>query len=484
MTLANAEAPDRVRAMRINGKNVLSGRTSPVINPATGAQFATVTFGGAAEIDMAVAAAKAAFDDGRWRSKPIDEKARILWRIGDLIDANLEELVDLEIRNFGSSRMFSQYQVMSSAQCFRYYAGGISKVHGQTIDLPGVYSSCFAYTRKEPIGVVGMITPWNFALTAASWKIAPALAAGCTGVIKPALETPLSTLRLAELLAEAGVPDGVINVVTGGTDAGAALTNHPDVRKVTFTGSGTTAKKIIPAAAGNMKRLTLELGGKSPFVICADADLDKAISAAASVMIVNSGQACVAGTRMFIERSIFDQVIEGIAKVMANIKIGDCSEPDMAMGPLVSEVHLARVSALVETGRSEGARIVFGGERLEREGFFFAPTLFVDVRPDMQIMQEEIFGPVVCAVPFDSFTDVLDECNATEYGLAAYLWSKDTGRVNQFTAAVEAGNIFVNGGGFSYSMPFGGFKQSGWGREHGQDGIESYLETKTVYQGL
>lgn len=474
---------DAVQPMRIDGKTVLTEQTSGVINPATGEQFATVAYGGIAEIDLAVAAAKAAFDDGRWRKKSIDEKAQILWRVGDLIDANLDELVDLEVRNFGASRMFSQYQVMNSAKCFRYYAGGVAKIQGHTVDVPGEHSSCFAYTRKEPIGVVGMITPWNFALTAASWKIAPALAAGCTGVIKPALETPLSTLRLAELLSEAGVPDGVINVVTGGTEAGAALTNHPDVRKVTFTGSGATAKKIIPAAASNLKRLTLELGGKSPFVICADADLAKAIPSAASVMIVNSGQACVAGTRIFIERSIFDKVVADIGTFIAGIKIGDSSEPDTAMGPLVSENHLARVTALVETGRQEGARVVFGGERINRPGFFFAPTLFVDVRPDMQIMEQEIFGPVVCAIPFDDFSEVLSECNATEYGLAAYLWSKNIDRVNQFSAAVEAGNIFVNGGGFSYSMPFGGFKQSGWGREHGLDGIENYLETKSVYLG-
>lgn len=475
---------DEAYPMLINGKRVQTDQTSAIINPATGERFATAAYGGSAEIDLAVASAKAAFIDFRWRKKSIDEKARILWRVGELIDANRDELVDLEVRNFGASRMFSQYQVMNAAECFRYYAGGVSKVHGHTIDVPGEYTACFAYTRKEPVGVVGMITPWNFALTAASWKIAPALAAGCTGVIKPALETPLSTLRLAELLAEAGVPDGVVNVVTGGIEAGAALANHRDVRKISFTGSGATAKKIVEAAAGNLKRLTLELGGKSPFVICEDADLTKAIPAAASVMIVNSGQACVAGTRIFIQRSIFDKVVTEIGNFIAAIKIGDASEPDPAMGPLVSQAHLARVAELVESGRNDGARMVFGGTRLDRPGFFFAPTLFVDVRPEMRIMQEEIFGPVVCAVPFDDFSDVLDECNATEYGLAAYLWTKDVDRVSQFAATVEAGNIYINGGGFSYSMPFGGYKQSGWGREHGSDGIENYLETKSVYQGL
>lgn len=470
-------------AMRIGEDQVVTDRTSPVRDPATGETIATAAYGGAEEVERAVAAAHASFESRVWRGKTADEKSRILWRVAELIDANAAEFAEIERRTLGANRMFCAYQASNAAECFRYHAGWISKIHGRTSDVASPGAN-FAFTRREPVGVVGLITPWNFGLMAAAWKIAPALAAGCSAVVKPALETPLSTVRLGALLAEAGVPAGVVNIVLGGAEAGAAIAGHRLVRKVSFTGSGATAKHIIAAAASNLKRLTLELGGKSPYVICEDADLARAIPAAASVMFVNSGQACVAGSRLFVHRTIYDRVIEGIEQVIANIKIGETSDPSVMMGPLISEAQRARVTELVDSGVAEGARLVFGGAPLDRPGFFFAPTLFTDVTPSMRVMREEIFGPVVCATPYDDLDALMPELNDTEYGLAAYIWTRDLTRAHRFAANVEAGTVLVNGGRADFSVPFGGFKQSGWGQEHGQEGIDSYLETKTVALGL
>ncbi|WP_170975781.1 aldehyde dehydrogenase family protein [Rhizobium sp. FY34] len=470
--------------MWIGGRKVLaaSGKTVDIVNPASGEPIAQSSVAGHAEVDMAVATASATFESRIWRSKTADEKARILWRIADLVELHGAELLEMEISNLGSARYFCQYLVTKAAESFRYYAGWTSKITGQAGDVSSSGVRMFAHTRKQPIGVVGLITPWNFPLMAAAWKIAPALAAGCSIVLKPALETPLSTLRLAELIEEAGVPAGVVNIVTGDAEAGAAIAAHPLIRKISFTGSGVTAKKVVEASAGNLKRLTLELGGKSPLVIFPDADLEKAAQAAASVMFVNSGQACVAGTRLYIHSSIYDEVVERIKAVIQHIKIGDAKDADTMMGPLVSQRHLNRVLELVESGRAQGATIAFGGEPVNRPGYFLPPTLITGATRDMRVMQEEIFGPVVCAQPFDDLDALMPELNASEYGLASYIWSQNTATVERFVEQIEAGNVYVNNGGYmDYGVPFGGFKQSGYGYEHGAVGLEAYLETKAVF---
>lgn len=477
--------PKDTLPMWIGGRKVVaaSGNSVDIVNPATGEPIARSSVAGVAEVDMAVAAASATFETRVWRSKTADERARILWRLADLIETHSAELLELEISNLGSPRYFCQFLVSKSAESFRYYAGWTSKIVGQASDVSSPGVRMFAHTRKQPIGVVGLITPWNFPLMAAAWKIAPALAAGCSVVLKPALETPLSTLRLAELIEEAGVPAGVVNVVTGDAEAGAAIAAHPLIRKISFTGSGVTAKKVVEASAGNLKRLTLELGGKSPLVIFPDADLDKASQAAASVMFVNSGQACVAGTRLYIHSSVYEEVVERIKTIIGHIKIGNAGDDaETMMGPLVSQRHLNRVLELVESGRAQGATIAFGGAPLSRPGYFFPPTLITGATKDMRVMQEEIFGPVVCAQPFDDLDALMPELNASEYGLASYIWSQNTATVERFIENIEAGNVYVNNGGYmDYSVPFGGFKQSGYGYEHGAAGMDAYLETKAVF---
>jgi acyl-CoA reductase-like NAD-dependent aldehyde dehydrogenase len=472
--------------MRIDGKEspAASGKTYDLVNPATGDVVGRAPDGDAADVDRAVAAARAAMKTGTWRKTTADDKARVLWRCAELIEAHADELTALETQTLGAPQWFARFQVANAAEAFRYYAGAASRIHGRTSDITKPEKPGLAFTIKEPIGVVGLITPWNFGLMAAAWKLAPALAAGCATVLKPALETPLSTLRLAALMAEAGVPDGLVNVVTGGGAAGAAIANHPEIRKLSFTGSVETARQIIAAAAGNLKRLTLELGGKSPVVICEDADLARAIPAAASVLYANSGQVCVAGSRLFVHRSVAEQVMQGMAEMIKQIPLGDPADPATMMGPLVSSRQLARVTELVESGRRDGARIVFGGARRGETGFFFEPTLIADVDPSMRVMREEIFGPVVCLSVFDELDEIMEQLNDTEYGLAAYIWTRDLVRAHRFAAAIEAGNINLNAPGFDYGMPFGGLKQSGWGSEHGPDALDAFLSTKTVYVDL
>jgi acyl-CoA reductase-like NAD-dependent aldehyde dehydrogenase len=471
----------------INGEFVAaaSGDYFPVVNPANGKTIGYAWQAGKQDVANAVQAAVDAHADRRWRGKSADERGRILWRIGELLEREVEDLAARDTEQLGAPLSATRAMILGAAEAFRYYAGWCTKIHGITSDIQAPGLPAFGHTLRQPIGPVGLINPWNFPVLAVGWKLAPALAAGCTAVIKPSEETPLSTLRVGELVLEAGVPAGVVNVVTGDGRTGAEIVAHPDIRKVSFTGSVTTGKRIVAQAASDLKRVTLELGGKSPLVICADADLDRAAQMAASVMWGNSGQVCVAGSRLFIERPIFDEMVERIAAIVRAITPGDPTEPGTMMGPLVSAKQLERVSELVESGRLAGATIVTGGRQIERDGFYYPPTLLTDVTPDMRVMREEIFGPVVCATPFDDLDSVMPQLNDTEFGLAAYIWTKDIRTAHRFASEIEAGAVFVNSfGGYHYALPFGGLKQSGWGREHGEDGLNAFLETKKVTYDL
>lgn len=459
-----------------------SGALDDVLDPATGQRLAQVASGGVDDIDAAVAAARASFADKRWRALSGDERGRILWRLADLIEANTEELATLEALNSGGLMAMMPLVVANVAECFRYYAGWCTKIHGRSADFSFWGTGVSNRTRLQPVGVVGLIVPWNSPLGIGAWKLAPALAAGCSVILKPADETPLSVLRLGELMIEVGIPAGVINIVCGpGAVIGARLGEHPDVDKISFTGSTAVGKSLLTSAAGNLKRLTLELGGKSPFIICADADLDLAIPAAARAIFFHSGQICTAGSRLYADRRVYDDVVAGLADFAARMKVGSPLDPATEMGPLISAKHLARVKAIVAAGRDEGATLVAGGEQIEGPGFFIQPTVFAGAQPHMRVMREEIFGPVISAASFESLDEVITLANDTPYGLASYIWSRDIGTANRLAHEIDAGTAWINCAQvLNYAVPFGGFKQSGWGREHGPDGIIAYLETKAI----
>ncbi|MHA3795387.1 aldehyde dehydrogenase family protein [Sphingomonas sp. YL-JM2C] len=473
--------------MLIDGARVpaRSGRRSALVNPTSGKASVEIACGGREDIDAAVAVARRTFDSGVWSRAKAEERAKILWRAADLVDANADRLARADTEQMGMPFAFSKTMVGIAAEAFRYYAGWCTKVQGPSSDLSDQAAMAFSYTRAEPVGVAGLIVPWNAPMLLTSWKIATSLAAGCTSVVKPSEETPLSALALAELLLEAGLPAGVVNVVTGGGEAGAHLAAHGGVNKVSFTGSTATGRKIVEASAGNFKRVTLELGGKSPCVILADADLSKAVPAASAAMFFNSGQVCTAGQRLFVQRPVYEEVLAGMIATANAIKVGNPYDADTVMGPLVSERQLGRVGALIGGARADGATIRAGGERLGDEGFFFKPTVLTETGRDSRVMREEIFGPAICVVPFDDPDALLEELNDTEYGLAAYLWTRDLDRAHRLAANIQAGVVWVNTGGMiDYRIPMGGFKASGWGRENGAKGIEAFLEQKTVVVAL
>jgi phenylacetaldehyde dehydrogenase len=463
-----------------------SGKTFETPNPATGETLATVAEGGAEDIDRAVRAARRAFEDGPWGRLTPSERGRVIWRIGDLILEHVDELAQLETLDNGKPFAVAQAaDVPLAADLFHYMAGWATKIEGNSIDISVPYApgaNFHAYTLREPIGVVGQIIPWNFPLLMAAWKLGPALATGNCVVLKPAEQTPLTALRLAELIAEAGVPDGVVNVVTGfGETAGAALAAHDDVDKVAFTGSTEVGKLIIQAAAGNLKKLTLELGGKSPNIVFSDVDPEVAIAGAANAIFFNHGQCCVAGSRLYVQEDRFDEVVNGVAEVAKSIKLGDGMDPDTQMGPLVSDEQLQRVTGYLDSGTSDGATALTGGGRRGDRGYFVEPTVLTGTRPDMRVVREEIFGPVVVAAPFHSLDEIANTANDTPYGLGAGIWTKDISKAHALAKKIRAGTVWINCYNiFDASLPFGGYKQSGWGREMGHEALEAYTEVKAV----
>ena len=461
------------------------GATIPVTNPSTGEVFAQAAAGGAADIDGAVSAARRAFESGPWSRMPPAGRQRLLWRLAELIDAHADELALLEVLNTGKPlRIARMFDVGLSAECLRYNAGWATKLQGATRDvsLPGNWH---AYTLREPVGVAGLIVPWNVPLPMAVGKIAPALAAGCTVVLKPAELTPLTAVRLGELIVEAGFPPGVVNIVTGlGSSAGQALVDHPGVDKISFTGSTAVGQRILASAAGNLKRLSLELGGKSPVFIFPDADLDRATDAAARGIFANSGQVCAAGSRLFVHRAVADRVFEGIAERARRLRVGPGLEPDAEMGPLISARQRERVLAYIDGGREQGAEVLAGGSALPGPGFFVQPTVMVNTRADMTLVREEIFGPVLSTFVFDdeeSVEQLAARGNDSAYGLSAAIWTRDLGRAHRLVRRIRSGVVRVNAAvAPDFAMPFGGVKLSGWGRENGPEGVESYTELKSV----
>jgi phenylacetaldehyde dehydrogenase len=483
-----AEFIDKPRKMLINGKwvNSVSGKTFPTYNPATGEVLAQVAEGDREDIELAVKAARKAFDQGPWRRMTASERGRLIWKLADLLEAHTEEFGYLESLDNGKPLAIAKAaDVPLAVDLFRYMAGWATKIEGNTIPISVPYTpgaKYLAYTLREPVGVAGQIIPWNFPLLMAAWKLGPALACGCTVVLKPAEQTPLSALRLGELIGEAGFPEGVVNIVPGyGETAGAALAAHPDVDKIAFTGSTEVGKLIVHAAAGNLKKVSLELGGKSPNVVFKDADLESAIPGAASAIFFNHGQCCCAGSRLYVEKPVFDRVVEGVADYAKKITIGSGLDPETQMGPLVSEEQLSRVCGYLESGFSEGATAVVGGHKKGDKGYCVEPTVLVNTRENMKVVQEEIFGPVVAAMSFDDPEEILLRANDSEYGLAAAVWTRDIGKAHRAAEYLRAGTVWINCYNiFDAALPFGGYKQSGWGREMGHDALSLYTQTKAI----
>lgn len=475
--------------MLINGEwvDAASGRTFDSLNPATEEVLASVPYGQAEDADRAVRAARAAFaEDSGWRRMPHGQRGRIIHKLGDLILEHLEEFALLESLDNGKPYAVAKaVDVPMAADLFHYMSGWATKIEGNTIPASALDPQAYlSFTLREPVGVCAQIIPWNFPLLMAAWKVGPALAAGCTIVLKPAEQTPLSALLLGKLVMQAGVPAGVLNIVTGFGDAGAALAAHPDVDKVAFTGSTEVGREIVRAAAGNLKKVTLELGGKSPNVVYADADIDRAIAGSANAIFSNQGECCTAGSRLYVEEPVYDQVVQGIVEQGRQIKLGNGLDPQTTMGPLVSQEQLDRVTGYIDASRSDGATVI-GGDRVGDRGYFIAPTVLTGTHEDMKAVREEIFGPVVAAAPFHAETDILPTANNTSYGLAAGVFTRDIAKAYRTARRLRAGTVWINTWGVGdAALPFGGYKESGWGREMGHAVFNNYLETKTVITDL
>ncbi|MBP7338657.1 aldehyde dehydrogenase family protein [Niveispirillum sp.] len=490
MDIADATRASLARPFRMligaEWREASEGARMDVINPADEQSFASIPLGTATDIDRAVAAARHAFDNGAWTGLMPGRRAQILWRVADLLEERAQEFAELETLDNGKPVSAARAVDLTLAiGAFRYWSGWCTKITGETptVDLPGPF---MAMTLREPVGVVGIITPWNFPLVQAVVKIAPALAAGCTMVVKPAEQTSLTLLRLGEVLLDAGVPPGVVNIVSGlGSLTGAALAAHPDVDKISFTGSTPVGKTLLAAAQGNLKRLTLELGGKSPTILMEDADLDRAIPSIAGGIFRNAGQMCAAGSRLLVARAVADRVLEGLVQQAGALRIGPGIDPTTTLGPLVSAAQQHRVLSYVDGARRDGVAVVTGGHAAGDRGYFVEPTILLDPSATATVSREEIFGPVLVVTPFDDPADLARLANDTVYGLSANIWSRDVTAAYRLARQVKAGTITVNSGMIvGPALPFGGFKQSGWGREGGAEGLSAFMETKTIITAL
>jgi aldehyde dehydrogenase (NAD+) len=473
------------KLLLINGKWVpaKSGKSFETINPANEEVLSLIAEGDKADVDEAVKAARKALD-GQWSKIGPHQRARYLFKIAELVDAHTDELAELETLDNGKPLTFSKgFDIPAVAETFRYYGGWVTKIYGETNPSDPAF---FNYTLREPVGVCGQIIPWNFPLLMAAWKLGPALACGNTVVLKPAEQTSLTALRLGELIQEAGIPEGVVNIITGfGPGAGSSIAEHPDIDKVAFTGSGEVGKLILKASAGNLKKVSLELGGKAPNIIFPDADLDQAVPTAMMGVYFNSGQVCCAGTRIFVQRDRYDEVTDKLAKFSKGVTMGDPFDQKSTIGPLVSREQFDRVKGYLEVGKKEGAKVAAGGDAGTGKGYFVNPTLFTGVKNDMQIAREEIFGPVGSAISFTDENDAVFQGNNTEYGLSAAVWTRDISRAHKVARSLKAGTVWVN----CYNQldpisPFGGYKQAGFGRELGRYAIDLYTQIKSVWVKL
>jgi aldehyde dehydrogenase (NAD+) len=486
--LAASKATIKPGKLLIDGQWVDSSRTFDVVNPATGEVLTQAAEASREHVDRAVGAARKAFDDraSAWRKISASERGRLIWRLADLVEKNLEELAELETLDNGKPIFESRYVDMPMVvDVLRYYAGWATKIHGETVNS---FENAFTYTMREPVGVVGMIIPWNFPLLLASWKLGPALACGNTVVLKPAEQTPLTTLRFGELALEGGIPAGVLNVVTGGADTGKAIVSHAGIDKIAFTGSTTVGKEIMRGAADSLKRITLELGGKSPNIVFADADIDNAVKGAITGIFYGKGECCNAGSRLFVESKVHDEFLEKLLARAKKLQPADPLDPKTRLGAIVSHEQMNSVLAYIEAGKNEGAKLLAGGNRAAlngSKGFFIEPTIFGGVRNDMKIAQEEIFGPVLATLTFDDIEQVVELANSNPYGLAAAVWTRDVNKAHRVSRQLKAGLVWINTYGLmDAAVPFGGFKSSGFGRELGMHAIEHYTELKSVWMNL
>jgi acyl-CoA reductase-like NAD-dependent aldehyde dehydrogenase len=469
----------------IDGQWVEASKSFDTVNPATGEALTRIGEASAADLDRAVTAARRAFEDrgGAWRKLSASERGRLLWRLADLVEQNIDELAELETLDNGKPIFESRYVDMPMvADVLRYYAGLATKIHGETVNT---FETAFTYTLREPVGVAGLIIPWNFPLLLVSWKLGPALACGNTVVLKPAEQTSLTALRFGELALEAGLPAGVLNIVTGGPEVGRAIVQHPGIDKIAFTGSTAVGKEIMRSAADSLKRVTLELGGKSPNIVFADSDLDNAVKGAINGIFYGKGEVCCAGSRLFVESKVQDEFLEKLVARAKKLQPADPLDPKTRLGAIVSQEQMETVLNYVEAGKREGAKLIAGGKRVSVDGgkgFFIEPTIFGGVTNEMKIAREEIFGPVLAALAFDDIDQVVEQANRNPYGLAAAVWTRDVKKAHAVSRQLKAGTVWINTYGLmDAALPFGGYKQSGFGRELGAHAIEHYTELKTVW---